>query len=135
MPVATKLQSPVPDSRGILGLGGNRIRVLEAPKGKSESLKKPQRPKKLMAEISDTAVKDNVSVDSSCSSDSSLNGSLAKMASSKKMPSRRNGLKPMKIVPDGVEVSPKISGPSKRCDWITASAGKSVQVYLMLSYL
>lgn len=129
MPVATKLQSPVPDSRGILGLGGNRIRVLEAPKGKSESLKKP------MAEISDTAVKDNVSVDSSCSSDSSLNGSLAKMASSKKMPSRRNGLKPMKIVPDGVEVSPKISGPSKRCDWITASAGKSVQVYLMLSYL
>ncbi|XP_015884611.3 uncharacterized protein LOC107420223 [Ziziphus jujuba] len=127
MSVATKLRSPVCEPRAILGPGGNRVRVSEDLKRKNEGMKKPQRPpRKPVSEMPETAVRNNVSVDSSCSSDSSSSGSLAKTVSSRRTV-RRNGLRPrpVKVVPDGVEVgavSPKLSGPPKRCDWITPNS-------------
>ncbi|KAL5558092.1 hypothetical protein UlMin_034303 [Ulmus minor] len=123
MSLATKLQSPVCEPRAILGPGGNRVRVSEDPKRKGETLKKPQKiqkPKKPVTEVPQSVA----SVDNSCSSDSSSCGSLPKSLNSRKTV-RRNGVKPVKIVPEGVEVaakSPKISGPPKRCDWITPNS-------------
>lgn len=147
MSVATKLHSPVCEPRAILGPGGNRVRVSEDPKRKGEPLKKPQRTtktttttaavasKKTVPEVPQSVVRNNGSVDSSCSSDSSSSGSLAKTVSSKKTV-RRQGLRPVKVVPAGAEVaapSPKISGPPKRCDWITPNSGKLVVcVFLFL---
>lgn len=127
MSVATKLRSPVCEPRAILGPGGNRVRVSEDLKHKNEGLKKPQRPRKPVSEMPESAVRNNVSVDSSCSSDSSSSGSLAKTVSSRRTV-RRNGLRPVKVVPDGVgvgAVSPKLSGPPKRCDWITPNSGNN----------
>lgn len=137
MSVATKLHSPVCEPRAILGPGGNRVRVPEDPKRKGEALKKPQqrrrKPTAVVSEVPQSVVRSNGSVDSSCSSDSSSSGSLAKPVSSKKTtpaPVRRKGLKPVKVVPDGVEVvapTTRISGPPKRCDWITPNSGKLVK--------
>lgn len=129
--MATKLHSPVCEPRAILGPGGNRVRVSEGPKRKGEALKKPQtqrtRKPTVVSEVPQSVVRSNGSVDSSCSSDSSSSGFLAKTVSSKKTPPtvKRKGLKPVKVVPDGVEAvaaSPKISGPPKRCDWITPNS-------------
>ncbi|KAF4348237.1 hypothetical protein F8388_015056 [Cannabis sativa] len=131
MSVATKLQSPICEPRAILGPGGNRVRVSEDPKRKGEALRKPQKTttttvtRKPVTEVPQTVVRNNASVDSSCSSDSSSSGSLVKTVSSKKT-LRRKGMRPAKIVPDSVEVagttSPKILGPPKRCDWITPNS-------------
>lgn len=141
MPVATKLQShakPVtePRARAILKPGGNIVTVHEeTTKRKKENLKKKtQVPKIQEREISDSVVgNNNVSLDSTCSSDSSSGNSLVKKVNSEngngsaKM-KRNNGFKPVRIVPDASHVSPphKTSAPSKRCDWITPNAGKSV---------
>ncbi|PON33736.1 Methyladenine glycosylase [Parasponia andersonii] len=128
MSVATKLQSPVCETRSILGPGGNRARVSEDSKRKGEDLNKPQRTtmmtRKLVPEVPQSVVRNNGSVDSSCSSDSSSSGSSAKTVSSKKTV-RRKGFRPVKIVPDGVEAaapSPRVLGPPKRCDWITPNS-------------
>lgn len=137
MPVATKLQShakPVtePRARAILKPGGNIVTVHEeTTKRKKENLKKKtQVPKIQEREISDSVVgNDNVSLDSTCSSDSSSGNSLVKKVNSEngngsaKM-KRNNGFKPVRIVPDASHVSPphKTSAPSKRCDWITPNA-------------
>ncbi|XP_062099562.1 uncharacterized protein LOC133805406 [Humulus lupulus] len=131
MSVATKIQSPICEPRAILGPGGNRVRVSEDPKRKGEALRKPQRTtttttviRKPATEVPQSVVLNNGSVDSSCSSDSSSSGSLVKTVSSKKT-LRPKGLRPAKIVPDGVEAattSPKIVGPPKRCDWITPNS-------------
>ena len=133
MSVVAKLHSPVCEPRAILGPGGNRVRVSEDPKRKGDVLKKPQRTtpttkttRKPVPEVPQSVVRNNGSVDSSCSSDSSSSGSLAKTVSSKKTV-KRKGLRPVKVVPAGVEVaatSPKISGPPKRCDWITPNSGE-----------
>lgn len=125
MSVATKLQlsaKPVSEARAILGPAGNRVRVSDEPKRKPEHPKTPQRPRKPASEILEPAVRNNISDDSSCSSDSSSTSSSAKKTV-KPRTVRRNGFKPAKVVPEGGEAaalsSPKISGPPKRCDWIT----------------
>jgi DNA-3-methyladenine glycosylase I len=131
MSVATKLQlsaKPVSEPRAILGLAGNRLRVSEELKRKAENPKRrPQRQRNRASEIPEPAARNNASVDSSCSSDSSSSGSLAKKTVNSRTV-RRNGLGPVKVVPDGAEAvalsSPKISGPPKRCDWITAHSGE-----------
>lgn len=130
MSVATKLQlsaKPVSEARAILGPAGNRVRVSDEPKRKPEHPKTPQRPRKPASEILEPAVRNNISVDSSCSSDSSSSSSSAKKTV-KPRTVRRNGFKPAKVVPEGGEAaalsSPKISGPPKRCDWITPYSGE-----------
>ncbi|KAG6626751.1 DNA-3-methyladenine glycosylase [Carya illinoinensis] len=126
MSVVTKLQlsaKPVSEPRAILGPTGNRVRVSEEPpKRKPESVKRPQRLRKPASEIPEPAVRNNVSVDSSCSSDSYSSGSSMKKTV-KSRTGRRTGFKPVKVVPHCVDgealSSPKNSGPPKRCDWIT----------------
>ena len=127
MSVATK---PVSETRAILGPAGNRVRVSEEPKRKSENnIKKPQRPRKPVPEIPEPVVRNNVSVDSSCSSDSSSSGGTStKKSASSTRSVKRIGFKAAKVVPHNVDTaplsSPKISGPPKRCDWITPHSGK-----------
>lgn len=135
MSVATKLQlstKPVPEPRAILGPAGNRVRVSEELKRKAEKPKKPQPQINRASKIPEPAVRNSVSVDSSCSSDSSSSGSSAK----KKVNSRtvrRNGFRPVKVSPDVAEAaalsSPKISGPPKRCDWITPHSDPSYTIF------
>ncbi|XP_059636493.1 uncharacterized protein LOC132278667 [Cornus florida] len=128
MSVATELRSPVKlssETRTVLGVAGNRVRVLEESRRKKEVVKKAQKPSsRLVSETPQSVVRSNVSVDSACSSDSSSSGSFVKKVSSKRRV-RCNGLKPMKVVPDLVEVvtlSSVVSGPVKRCDWITPNS-------------
>lgn len=126
MSVAAKLRSPACEPRSILAPAGNRVKVSEHLKRKNEGLKKPQKPRKPVSEMPESVVRNNVSVDSSCSSGSSSTGYVAKTGSMRRTV-RRNGLRPVKVVPDGVEVatmSPKVTGPPKRCDWITPNSGK-----------
>uniref|UniRef100_A0A5B7C3P7 DNA-3-methyladenine glycosylase I n=1 Tax=Davidia involucrata TaxID=16924 RepID=A0A5B7C3P7_DAVIN len=124
MSVVTELRAPTKpgsETRRILGLAGNKVRVSEETKRKMEGLKKPQKSSRLVSETPRSVVQNNVSVDSSCSSDSSSGGSSVKIGSCRRKV-RSNGLKSVKVVPDGVEVamlSPKVSVPLKRCDWIT----------------
>lgn len=118
MSVATKLQSPakpLSEGRVVLGPGGNRFRVSEEAKRKKEGLKKPQQHRKQSSEVPEAVVQNNLSFESSCSSDSSSSGSSVKMVNSRGRV-KRNGLKPVKVVPHGVEV------PAKRCDWITPNS-------------
>lgn len=121
MSVATKLQSPVKplsEGRVVIGLGGNRLRVSEEDKRKKEGLKRSQQQsRKTPSEVPEAIVRNNLSFESSCSSDSSSSGSSVKMVNSKGRV-KHNGLKPVKVVPDAVEV------PAKRCDWITPNSGK-----------
>ncbi|XP_050365156.1 uncharacterized protein LOC126783687 [Argentina anserina] len=117
--VATKLQPSICEPRAVLVPGGNRVRVSEGPKHKYEGLKKPpQRPRKPAAEIPESVVRKNVSVDSSCSSDTSSTGSSPKTASPRKTV-RKKSLRPSKLVSNDV-VKPE--GPPKRCEWITPNS-------------
>ncbi|OMO87621.1 Methyladenine glycosylase [Corchorus capsularis] len=127
MSVATKLKpspKPVSEPRAILGPTGNRVRVSDESKRKTEGLKKPQRRKIPVSESPNSVVQNNVSVDSSCSSDSSSSSASVKTVSSRKTV-KRSGVKPVKakVAPTAdevvVEISPVLSEPSKRCDWIT----------------
>lgn len=121
MSVATKLQSSICEPRAVLGPGGNRVRVSEAPKRKNEGLKKPpQRPTKPVSEIPEAIVRNNVSVDSTCSSDTSSSCSSAKTVSPRRTV-RHKSLRPAKLVSDDMEVV-KPAGPPKRCEWITPNS-------------
>lgn len=129
MPVVTKFQScakPPSEPRPVLKPAGNRVAISQDPK--RNNLKKPQRPIKQVPQIPDTVVQSNVSLDSTCSSDSSSssNASAKKVnsASRSRTTVKRNGFKPIRVVPHAVDVAtlsptPKPSGPPKRCDWIT----------------
>ncbi|KAL6216114.1 hypothetical protein ACLB2K_009341 [Fragaria x ananassa] len=120
MSVATKLQSSICEPRAVLGPGGNRVRISEGPKHKCEGLKKPpQRPRQPAPEIPVSVVKKNVSVDSSCSSDTSSTGSSPKTASPRKTVRHIKRLRPPKLVSNDVV---KPDGPPKRCEWITANS-------------
>ncbi|KAJ6722552.1 DNA GLYCOSYLASE SUPERFAMILY PROTEIN [Salix koriyanagi] len=124
MSVAAKLRSAEKQTheppRAILGPAGNRVRVLEEAKRKIEVLKKSQqKPKKPVEKMSQAAVKNNLSVDSTCSSDS------CSSSSSSGRNVKLNGIKHVKDVPNGGEikdVSSKKEGPVKRCDWITPNS-------------
>ncbi|KAJ6675696.1 DNA GLYCOSYLASE SUPERFAMILY PROTEIN [Salix viminalis] len=124
MSVAAKLRSAEKQTheppRAILGPAGNRVRVLEEAKRKIEVLKKSQqKPKKPVEKMSQAAVKNNLSVDSTCSSDSYSSSS----SSGRNV--KLNGIKHVKDVPNGGEikdVSSKKEGPVKRCDWITPNS-------------
>ncbi|KAB2628072.1 hypothetical protein D8674_032867 [Pyrus ussuriensis x Pyrus communis] len=124
MSVASKLQSPTCEPRAVLGPGGNRVRVLEGPKRKDDGAKKPPqqrpRPRKPVPELPEPVVRSDVSVDSTCSSDTSSSGYSAKTASPGKIV-RRKSLRPAKVASDDAEVA-KPAGPLKRCDWITPHA-------------
>ncbi|KAJ6878927.1 GMP synthase [Populus alba x Populus x berolinensis] len=121
---ATRLRSAEKQTqeppRAILGPAGNRVRVSEEAKRKIEVLKKSQqKPKKPVEKMSQAAVKNNLSVDSTCSSDSYSSSS----SSGRNV--KRNGTKQVKDVPNGGEikdVSSKKDGPVKRCDWITPNS-------------
>ncbi|GKV29865.1 hypothetical protein SLEP1_g38748 [Rubroshorea leprosula] len=130
MSVATKLPSsakPATEPRAILGPAGNRVRVSEEPKKKIDAPKKPHRPKFPVSEVPQSVVRNNISVDSSCSSDSSSSASSLKLQSSRKTV-KRNVVKPVKakVAPDcddvAAEIPQKKSGPLKRCDWITPNS-------------
>jgi len=126
---ATKLRSAEKQMqeppRAILGPAGNRVRVSEEAKRKIEVLKKSQqKPKKPVEKMSQAAVKNNLSVDSTCSSDS-----YSSSSSSSGRNVKRNGIKQVKDVPNGGEikdVSSKKDGSVKRCDWITPNSGKKL---------
>ncbi|KAA0051674.1 putative GMP synthase [Cucumis melo var. makuwa] len=117
MSVATKLQShakPALEPRAILGPGGNRDRAPHNPKCKPETLKKTEKQSKALPVISELVIRDNVSVGSSCSSDSLSSNYSVKL------------LKPYAVKPvsaggdsSATTTSPALSLPGKRCDWIT----------------
>lgn len=134
MSVASKLQSPTCEPRAVLGPGGNRVRVLEGPKRKDDGAKKPPqqtpRPRKPVPELPEPVVRSDVSVDSTCSSDTSSSGYSAKTASPGKIV-RRKSLRPAKVASDDAEVA-KPAGPLKRCDWITPHAGKFAVLFLVV---
>lgn len=112
MPVATEFRSPVKPSsetRSILGLGGNRVKVFEESKRKKGILKKTEKPKPENVDRSN-----NVAVDSYCSSDSSCSGSSVKTGSSKRRVKKPNVFKSVNV--EGAL-------PLKRCDWITPNSG------------
>ncbi|XP_030545427.2 probable GMP synthase [glutamine-hydrolyzing] [Rhodamnia argentea] len=121
MPVPAKLQptaKPVAEPRAVLGPGGNRVAVAEDQKRRSQ----PQKTRKLAAVVPALAVRSGASVDSTCSSDS--NSSSA--SSVKKMAKCRRTVKSIGARAAG-PVSPRaedggVSGPFKRCDWITANS-------------
>lgn len=129
MSVATKLQShakPVLESRAILGPGGNRDRAPEKPKCKQETLKKVEKQNKALTVISESVIRDNASVGSSCSSDSLSSNYSAKLSNPKV---KLYAVKPVKAVAAGGDsnatiTSPRLSLPGKRCDWITLHSGK-----------
>ncbi|TKY75134.1 DNA-3-methyladenine glycosylase 1 [Spatholobus suberectus] len=116
MPVAMKLP-PASEPRAILKPAGNRVTVSEEPKHKKDNVKTP-------------LVQSNVSLDSTCSSDScSSNSSTKKVksATASRRSAKRNGFKPVRVVPDAVDVAtvsppPKTAAPPKRCEWITPNS-------------
>ncbi|KAJ4701917.1 putative DNA-3-methyladenine glycosylase [Melia azedarach] len=130
--MATKVQAlakPVSEQRAILGPTGNRVRASEDPKRKTEVAKKPQRPIKPASRIPEPVIRNNGSVDSSCSSDSSSSTAspAKKIESSRRTVTvKRKNVKNMKIVPDNSSEIPEasriISEPIKRCDWITPNS-------------
>ncbi|KAH9692848.1 DNA glycosylase superfamily protein [Citrus sinensis] len=127
--MATKVQSlarPVSEQRAILGPTGNRVRASQDPKRKTEVPKKPKKP---APKIPEPVIRNNASVDSSCSSESSTSSaaSAKRMENSRRsVTAKRNGVKNMKVVPHASaeipEASPVNSGPIKRCDWITPNS-------------
>ncbi|CAL5418224.1 unnamed protein product [Camellia sinensis] len=127
MSVATELRSPAKshsETRAILGPTGNRVRVSEEAKRKKEVLKRPQKPSRLVSEATRSIVLNNSSLDSTSSLESSSGGSSVKMVSSKTRV-KPNGSYSVKVVPDGVDLvslSLLVSGPVKRCDWITPNS-------------
>ncbi|CAL5415592.1 unnamed protein product [Camellia sinensis] len=127
MSVATELRSPAKshsETRAILGPTGNRVRVSEEAKRKKEGLKRPQKPSRLVSEATRSIVLNNSSLDSTSSLESSSGGSSVKMVSSKRRV-KPNGSNSVKVVPDGVDLvslSLLVSGPVKRCDWITPNS-------------
>ncbi|KAJ8762142.1 hypothetical protein K2173_007293 [Erythroxylum novogranatense] len=144
MSVAVKLHSPeklTAEARPVLGPAGNRVRVLEESKRKTEVVKKvPVRPKK-PATVSQTlpqevAVRKNLSVESLCSTDSSSSSSASSSrgSSTKVVSSRRNvkrsGLRAVKVVPDdSEEVAVKQEGIVQRCDWITPNSDQLYKLF------
>ncbi|KAF8022857.1 hypothetical protein BT93_F0392 [Corymbia citriodora subsp. variegata] len=126
MPVPAKLRpmaKPVAETRAVLGPGGNRVAaVAEDPKRRSE----PQKQRKpVAAEVPPLAVRSGASVDSTSSSNS--NSSSSGASSVKKMAKCRRTLKGVvgaraaRPVSLGAEDG-GVSGPLKRCDWITANS-------------
>lgn len=133
MPVATKLR-PAPQPRAILKPAGNRVTVSEEPKPKKENnVKTPQRP----PQIPNTVLQSNVSLNSMCSSDScSSTTKNATVAGRRNV--KRNGFKPVRVVPDAVDVA-TVLPPLKRCEWITPNSGKrasdSENLHFFFSYV
>lgn len=127
MPVPAKprlVAKPVAEPRAVLGPGGNRVAIAKDPKRQGE----PQKPRKPAAEVPALAVRSGASVDSTCSSDSNSNSSSA--SSVKKMAKCRRtaksvGARAGRPVSPGAEDG-GISGPFKRCDWITANSGEEL---------
>ncbi|XP_010539924.1 PREDICTED: uncharacterized protein LOC104813844 [Tarenaya hassleriana] len=135
---ATKLRSPVKPAvgRAILGPTGNRFRVSEELRRKTEIAKKKtppsqqpqQRRMKSVAGMPDSAVRTDFSVDSSSSTDSSSSASDRSPVKISvvpgRAPTRTNGvMRSVKAITDGVtDGSPRILGPVKRCDWITPNS-------------
>ncbi|XP_019416084.1 PREDICTED: uncharacterized protein LOC109327405 isoform X1 [Lupinus angustifolius] len=119
MPVVTKVQ-PCVKPKPATEPGGKRVTISEDPKWKK--LKKPQRPiiKKEVAQIHESVVRSNVSLDSTCSSYSSAssNETNKKVMSESRRSVKRNGFNPVRVVPDAVDVATLSLSP-KRCDWIT----------------
>ncbi|KAI3439646.1 uncharacterized protein J3R85_004479 [Psidium guajava] len=121
MPVPAKLRPtapPVAEPRAVLGPGGNRVAVAEDQERQSQ----PQKPRKPAAEVPALAVRSAASVDSTCSSDSNSSGasSVKKMAKCRRT-ARCVGARAARpaspVAEDG-----GVSGPFKRCDWITANS-------------
>ncbi|OWM74500.1 hypothetical protein CDL15_Pgr004003 [Punica granatum] len=131
MPVATKPQ-PAPkvaaEPRPVLGPTGNRVRASpEEPKRKNASLTKPRQVTKPGPELPASAVQNNVSVDTVCSSDSTSSGGSSKKVAKLSRTTKRVGAKPTKLArnpprADAGEATSKPSGPLKRCDWITPNS-------------
>lgn len=132
MSVATELHhSPgkqEPETRKILGPGGNRVRVLEEEKKK----KKPAFKSNAVSTTKKLVTENPKPVAVRNGSDSPLcNGSAPKSVGLKKKMKKKgtnnSSLKAAKVVPDGAEtlaLSPTVGGPVKRCDWITPNSGK-----------
>ncbi|XP_058069114.1 uncharacterized protein LOC131218536 [Magnolia sinica] len=111
------LAEPGSGTRPVLRPAGNRARVSELPGSgcKKAALKKSTLPRRLDGRVLES--------DGSCSSDSSGSLSSVRMADFRHR-RKQNVVKSVKIVPDGVEVSPMPSSvmEKKRCGWITPNS-------------
>ncbi|GMH23765.1 hypothetical protein Nepgr_025608 [Nepenthes gracilis] len=133
MSIATEIQLPtksVKDARKILDQDGNGARIQEktaTKQGKKQSanMKKQRKPpaRAMVPEILDPSLRKNASVESPNSSDShssSLSAASASRRSSRARVKPNRAINSVKVVPCGPETAiPIISGPIKRCDWIT----------------
>ncbi|KAG2400611.1 uncharacterized protein HKW66_Vig0095350 [Vigna angularis] len=107
----------MPEPRLALKPAGN------VPKHENQNhVKTPQRLRNLAPQIPNVVAQSTVSLDSTCSSDSCSSNSLTKRvnpATASRRSVNRNGLKPVRVVPDAVDVATTVSPPPKRCEWIT----------------
>ncbi|KAL9312916.1 hypothetical protein ACSQ67_018368 [Phaseolus vulgaris] len=115
----------MPEPRPILKPAGNRVTFDNVPKHKNHNhVKTPPRPRNLPPQIPNAVTESNVSLDSTCSPDSCSSNSSPKTvnpatATASRRSVNRNGFKPVRVVPDAVDVATTVSPPPKRCEWIT----------------
>jgi len=120
----------MPEPRPILKPAGNRVTFDNVPKHKNHNhVKTPPRPRNLPPQIPNAVTESNVSLDSTCSPDSCSSNSSPKTvnpatATASRRSVNRNGFKPVRVVPDAVDVATTVSPPPKRCEWITPHSGK-----------
>ncbi|KAK7352348.1 hypothetical protein VNO80_17768 [Phaseolus coccineus] len=115
----------MPQPSPILKPAGNRVTLDYVPKHKNHNrVKTPPRPRNLPPQILNAVTESNVSLNSTCSSDSCSSNSSPKTvnpatATASRRSANRNGFKPVRVVPDAVDVATTVSPPPKRCEWIT----------------
>lgn len=132
MPVACEhrpLGTAGAQQRAVPGLAENRVRASsDESKRKNVSLTKQRQARKPAKELPESTVRNSVSVDTVCSTDSSRSGSSVKTGKPSRT-TKRVGAKPAKLdrnAPgaEAGEASSKPPGPLKRCDWITPNSGE-----------
>jgi len=129
----------MPEPRPVLKPAGNRVTVVSldnVPKHKNQNhVKTPQRFRNLAPQIPNAVAPSNVSLDTTCSSDSCSSSSPLKKvnpATASRRSVNRNGFKPVRVVPDAVDVATTVSPPPKRCEWITQHSGKRTSPTLII---
>lgn len=143
MPVAGKprpLAMAGAEPRAVLGPAGDRVRASpDESKRKNVSLTKQRQTRKPAPELPESALRNNVSVDTVCSTDSTSSCSSAKMAKLS-WTTKRVRVKPSKLArnPPGADAVESVTKPPdqwKRCDWVTPHSGEcsmslAVQFYI-----
>ncbi|XP_057434927.1 uncharacterized protein LOC130727718 isoform X2 [Lotus japonicus] len=139
MPAVHSFSKPAAEPRTGIEEAAKRKKEKENLQKNPQQQQQQQRLRKqVVQEISDSIVVrcNNVSLDSTCSSDSCSSKSMSvkkvnsttktsnASATSRRRNARCTGFKPARVVPDAAAVSPpsNASAPPKKCDWITPNS-------------